>query len=125
MIECLFVGAGGFAGAVFRYLMGLIPVFNKSPFPFMTLSINVIGAFIIGAVTQLSESYGVFSENELLLLRAGLCGGFTTFSTFALESAGMMEEGKIVYTAIYAAASVLLCIIAVFAGKYIAGRIMM
>lgn len=37
MIECLFVGAGGFAGAVFRYLMGLIPVFNKSPFPFMTL----------------------------------------------------------------------------------------
>lgn len=67
----------------------------------------------------------MFSENELLLLRAGLCGGFTTFSTFALESAGMMEEGKIVYTAIYAAASVLLCIIAVFAGKYIAGRIMM
>ena len=48
MLNCLFVGIGGFAGAICRYLMGMIPLQDKSGFPWITLCINAIGAFVIG-----------------------------------------------------------------------------
>ena len=58
MLNCLFVGIGGFAGAICRYLMGMIPLQDKSGFPWITLCINAIGAFVIGLVTAAAAKNG-------------------------------------------------------------------
>ena len=122
-LECLAVGAGGFFGSALRYLMGMIPALNKVDFPFHTMLINILGAVIIGMIVKFSDSWEAMSGYTLLLLTAGFCGGFTTFSTFALESAEMIEAGRIAETAAYAVLSVLLCIGGVYIGKYLAGAI--
>ena len=79
IINCIFVGFGGFAGSVFRYLIGLVPLCNNSEFPVNTLLINVIGAVIIGMLAKGAESFESFNPNMMLFLKVGLCGGFTTF----------------------------------------------
>ena len=79
IINCIFVGLGGFAGSVFRYLIGLVPLCKNSEFPVITLLINVIGAVIIGMLAKGAESFESFSPNMILFLKVGLCGGFTTF----------------------------------------------
>ena len=85
MVKCLLVGVGGGIGAILRYLIGLIPVGAQNNFPIKTLLINVIGAFVIGLISVLAEKYQV-SPLLVLTLKTGVCGGFTTFSTFALET---------------------------------------
>ena len=61
MLECLAVGIGGFIGAVSRYLMGLI-IIKDTTFPFMTMMINIIGAFVIGLVVALASKYNLESR---------------------------------------------------------------
>lgn len=117
LINCLAVGAGGFIGSVFRYLVGLIPFLNKSVIPFQTLAVNVIGAVMIGMIVQAAESYGNLNGPWLLFLKVGICGGFTTFSTFSLEALGLLQSGRELMFGIYMAASLMLCIGGVFAGK--------
>ena len=117
LINCLAVGAGGFIGSVFRYLVGLIPFLNKSEIPFQTLAVNVIGAVMIGMIVQVAESYGNLNGPWLLFLKLGLCGGFTTFSTFSLEALGLLQSGRALMFGIYVVASLVLCIGGVFAGK--------
>lgn len=117
LINCLAVGAGGFIGSVFRYLFGLIPFLNKSDIPFQTLAVNVIGAVMIGMIVQAAESYGNLNGPWLLFLKVGICGGFTTFSTFSLEALGLLQSGRELMFGIYVAASLVLCIGGVFAGK--------
>ncbi len=116
MIPCLCVGAGGFAGAVLRYLLSGIPTGNSS-FPVMTFIINILGAFGIGFLMGLSEKTGFPKGNLLLFLKVGVCGGFTTFSTYALELSGLFEEGKWVTGIAYASLSVIICLVAVYAGQ--------
>ena len=122
-LQCMAVGAGGFIGSVFRYLMGMIPAFSKVSFPLHTLIINIAGAVIIGMLVKASQSWDFLSGHTLLLLKVGVCGGFTTFSTFALGSAEMIESGKTMQSLIYVSASVVLCIAGVYIGKYIASLI--
>ena len=82
MIAALCVGAGGFLGAIARYLLGLIPY--QGDFPLITFAINFVGAFIIGVVFEVANIRpGMLSDNAVLFLKTGLCGGFTTFSTFS------------------------------------------
>lgn len=119
-LNCLAVGAGGFIGSVFRYLIGLVPFLNKWGIPFQTLIVNVIGAVLIGIIVKSSESCEAISGSMLLFLKVGICGGFTTFSTFSLEALGLLENGKGMMFAVYVAASIVLCICGVFAGKWIA-----
>lgn len=80
MKEFLFVGLGGAVGAMLRYGMSMMPV--KSEFPYMTLLINFLGAVAIGILAALSMRQSLLTEHSLLLLKTGVCGGFTTFSTF-------------------------------------------
>lgn len=77
MLNCLFVGIGGFAGAICRYLMGMIPLQDKSGFPWITLCINAIGAFVIGLVTAAAAKNGWGDSHLVLFLKTGVCGGFT------------------------------------------------
>lgn len=103
-----------------RYLVGLMPIFSKMNFPLHTLIINVVGAVAIGMIVKASDSWEAISGNTLLLLKTGLCGGFTTFSTFALESEEMIEAGRILPSGAYIVLSVLLCIAGVYLGKHLA-----
>jgi len=113
LIDCLYVGAGGLLGTILRYLAGLLPVQRDGGFPFMTLAINVTGAFLIGLITALATQGAGIRPRALLFCRVGVCGGFTTFSTFALEAHSLLRGGKPLIGAAYAALSVALCIAAV------------
>lgn len=117
MLNCLFVGIGGFFGSILRYLMSLIPIKNHTIFPVNTLLVNIIGAFLIGLLAGLFVKYGTIDEKWQLMLKVGLCGGFTTFSTFSNESVELMKSGNWGLAALYIIASVVVCIVAAFCGQ--------
>lgn len=94
-----------------RYLLSGI----NSSFPWGTFAVNVLGSLLIGLLVGLFGK-GVLSPEMKLLLVTGFCGGFTTFSTFASESFGMMKAGDALLTAIYVGASVIIGIMAVWGG---------
>lgn len=93
MIKCLCVGLGGAAGAMLRYLIGLVPVGASNGFPVKTLLINILGAFVIGVLAVLGEKHSL-PPLLVLTLKTGVCGGFTTFSTFALETSQLFQNGS-------------------------------
>jgi len=120
MIECLVVGLGGFLGAVMRYLVGLVPVGAQGGFPYKTLAINVVGAFAIGVVVAFAAR-GVVSPRWELFLKVGICGGFTTFSTFALECDQLAARGSAGQAVLYVCLSLSLGMLAAFIGQRVAG----
>ena len=113
MEKLLWVGLGGALGAICRYLLGLLPM--RTAFPFVTLGINFTGAVLIGFVACAAICTGL-SENLVLFLKTGFCGGFTTFSAFSLETFQLLENGKPGYGLVYAFASVFFCIFGVWIG---------
>lgn len=120
MIECLVVGAGGFVGAVLRYLIGLIPVSESFAFPIKTFAINVAGCFLIGIIAALALKNEGISPRLVLFLKVGICGGFTTFSSFALETGDLMKAGSMGLAMLYVILSVVVGVAAMFAGQWIA-----
>lgn len=116
MIEFLLVGLGGAIGAMLRYGISLVP--TKYDFPYITLLINFIGAIAIGMLAALATKQTFLSDHCLLLLKSGVCGGFTTFSTFSLEAVTLLEQHKIQIGIAYILASVLLCLLGVYMGKH-------
>lgn len=121
MLDCLMVGIGGFLGSVARYLMGLIPIDKSGSFPVNTLIINIIGAFAIGLIAAFVSKGSGLDERNILLLKTGICGGFTTFSTFALESVTLFQSGRPAAAVAYCALSLVLSIAAVFLAQSLAG----
>lgn len=113
----LFIGLGGGLGAVARYALSQAFASASSSFPIATLAINFIGALAIGLITELSQRLIPLPPNLLLFLTTGICGGFTTFSTFSLETINLFEKGRVAAGLGYAAASVVLCAAGVLAGK--------
>ena len=118
MDKFLWVGLGGAIGTIFRYTLSLLPI--KSSFPILTLITNLLGAFIIGVVVGLFEKQYLSSQIHLFL-KTGLCGGFTTFSTFSLETLTLLENDMIFIAIVYALISVVGCIMGVYLGKRIVG----
>ncbi|MCI8320246.1 MAG: fluoride efflux transporter CrcB [Dorea sp.] len=116
MQNCLFVGIGGFAGAVLRYLIGLAPVRETMVFPVKTFVINILGCILIGCIAAImaKDTNAPLSPRTVLLLKTGVCGGFTTFSTFALETADLIKDGHSGTAAVYAGLSVVIGTGAVF-----------
>jgi len=112
---------GGGTGAVARYLMGLAISHHAkgSVFPWHTLSINLLGALLIGAIMELLALRTSLPESMQLLLVTGFLGGFTTFSAFSLESSLMLERGDYANCAAYIAVSVIGTIALVFAGAWL------
>ncbi len=115
LLDCLFVALGGAVGSVSRYLLGKLPV--TAGFPVITLGINVAGAFCIGLIMAAAGKHGGWDPHLVLLLKVGFCGGFTTFSTFSLETVQLLQSGKTAQAVLYAAVSVALGITAVFAAQ--------
>lgn len=117
MNNCFFVGLGGFIGSVCRYLIGLIPLNATDGFPWKTLAINVLGAFLLSVIATGASRHPGIPPYLVLMLKVGVCGGFTTFSTFAFESSTLYLEGHASLAVIYIAASVILGIAAIFLGQ--------
>jgi|RhiMetdeSRZDD1v2_1073273.scaffolds.fasta_scaffold08444_16 fluoride exporter len=104
----LLVGLGGGVGSIARFLcQKYIYVWHPHPFPFGTLIVNVTGCFLIGLFYALAEKGNLLTPEWRILLTTGFCGGFTTFSTFALENVTLLRTGDIIYFIWYTAASVI------------------
>jgi len=104
----LIIGIGSFIGGTSRYLLStLIQTKTASPFPLHTLTINLIGCFLIGLVFGFFDK-GQISEEWKLFLATGILGGFTTFSAFSMETLTLFRQGYIGYALLYIFASVFL-----------------
>ncbi len=114
----LFVALGGAIGAVARYAISLIPV--RTGFPVLTLITNILGAILIGFVVGVSARKGNASSNSVLFWKTGVCGGFTTFSTFSLEAYKLFENQAYMMGGLYVGCSVIFCIFGIFLGEKIA-----
>jgi CrcB protein len=116
----LAVAAGGALGSVARYLVGVgsTRLFGAG-FPWGTLLINIAGSFLIGVFVELFALKWDLPQTARVFLTVGICGGFTTFSTFSLDSWVLMERGDFGLAAAYIVGSVVLSIAALFGGLHL------
>lgn len=120
MLNLFFIGIGGAIGAVLRYIVsGLDYKFSNGVFPISTLVINLAGSFIIGFLWGLFEVF-VVSPTLRMFIFIGILGGFTTFSTFALENFNLIRDGEMSIAITNIVLSNLLGIALVFIGYGIA-----
>lgn len=113
----LIVFLGGGLGAALRHgvNVGTARLFGTS-FPYGTLTVNIVGCLVMGLLTGYFAFKGDTSQHWRLLLTTGILGGFTTFSAFSLDVAVLYERGDIALAAFYVLASVIVSLVAVFAG---------
>jgi CrcB protein len=118
-------GIGGFVGSAFRYAVtGFFQDWTKSiSFPYGTLAVNLIGCFLIGFLSQLAETRGVFTAETRTLVFIGMLGGFTTFSAFGNETMNLWRDGENLLAVANIAANVVLGLGAVWLSRLIAYQI--
>ena len=110
------IGIGSFIGGVLRYLISeFVQTRYLTNFPIGTLTVNIIGCFIIGIVFELADK-GNLTQEWRLFLATGLLGGFTTFSAFSIETIGMLRDGQFWSAAAYIILSVILGLFVAFIG---------
>ncbi len=111
------IALGGAIGVVARhYLSHRIALMMSSSFPFGTISVNILGSFIMGLLVMLFANKLALSQEMRAFLTVGLLGGFTTFSAFSLEAVLLMERGAMGQAALYIGGSVMFAIAGLFAG---------
>ncbi len=122
MYRVLWVGFGGFLGAVLRYLIsgGVERWTENVNFPHGTLAVNLIGCFIIGLLSHLLESRGIFGVEARLFIFIGVLGAFTTFSTFGNETLNLLREGDNLFALGNIAVHVVLSLGMVWLGRALA-----
>ncbi len=125
LTTCLLVMAGGALGTLARYLISLVALPISQSLPWGTIIINIVGSFIIGLFGTLTLAHGRYpvSENVRLFVMIGICGGFTTFSSFSLQTLDLLRNGAIVRAGINVVGSVVLCVLAVALGYTIAAQL--
>lgn len=116
------VALGGAVGSVSRYLLGVwIQSASQSvDFPFGTLTVNLVGCFVIGLLSQLAESRGVFTPETRGLVFIGLLGGFTTFSSFGNDTINLFRDGETVNALVNVGANVIIGLALVWLGRTVA-----
>lgn len=108
---------GGGLGAALRHGMNLAAARAMgTQFPYGTLFINVLGSLCMGLIVEYFALKGGVSQRWLLFITTGILGGFTTFSTFSLDTALLYERGQLAAAGLYVAASVIVGIMSLFAG---------
>lgn len=113
----LLVGTGGFIGSVLRYLVQVwVEKSFTGTFPWGTFIANIAGSFIIGVVYAISEKGNIMSAEWRIFLTVGICGGFTTFSTFAYNNLNMIKEQNFLQLAWNTGGSLFFGILAVYSG---------
>jgi CrcB protein len=113
----LLVGFGGFIGSIARYFVSRLNLqFDILSIPVGTLLVNITGSLLIGILTGISEKTMILNIEWRLFLMVGICGGFTTFSTFTNENLVLLHNGEYLSVLLYTALSILLGFAAVIAG---------
>lgn len=132
MLNYLYVAIGSAVGGLARFGVGTwlqgrlddwAPRTGPAPFlpfPIGTLIVNVSGSFLLGAILVVVSRQGAHANATRLLLAVGLCGGYTTFSTFSADTVGLLENGGSALAALNLVASVGLGLLAVLAGAFLA-----
>ena len=115
----LAVGTGSFLGGAGRYLVSLAMKGVSKGFPWATLAVNLVGCFLIGLLWSVFSKNGSEGSNWALFLTVGLCGGFTTFSTFSKEALVMLQAGNIWEFAGYVSISVIAGVALVALGYFL------
>lgn len=125
MLNCLFVGLGGMAGTVARFWLNGIISQRFVTFPMGTLIINISGSFIIGFFSTLTGTEGRWMVTPALreTFMIGVCGGFTTFSSFSLQTLTLMEDREWAYAGANAVGSLALWLVAVWLGHVLAQKV--
>ena len=117
MKHLLLVGLGGFIGSVARFLVSKLNLsWHFLSIPMGTLTVNVLGSFIIGIMVGISVKSDLISTDLRVFLMVGFCGGFTTFSSFSSENLMLMQNGQVFTVLIYTSLSILLGFLAVYLG---------
>jgi CrcB protein len=123
MIRTMLVAAGGLLGSVARYwLSGIVQQASGAGFPFGTLAVNILGSFVVAFVMTLSLERGMIQANARTFLTIGLCGGFTTMSTFSYETVALLRDGEMGLGLCNIAATIGSCLTAVWLGQTV-GRV--
>ena len=125
LTACLCVTLGGAIGSLARYLVSVAMLPLSRHLPWGTIAINVVGSFVIAFFGTLTLSHGRLpaSENARLLVMVGFCGGFTTFSSFSLQTFDLVRGGGFGRAALNVALSVALCLAAVALGHLAGSRL--
>jgi len=116
----LLIGAGGFIGAILRYLVGGWVQNGFSTFPVGTLAVNFIGSFLLGLIMYASEYRGIFPEETRIFLTIGILGAFTTMSTFSYETFKLIEDKEFYLLALNVVGTLVLTVFAVYLGRMLA-----
>lgn len=122
--SCVIVMLGGALGTFLRYAISVLALPISRDLPWGTILINIAGSFAIGLFGTLTLASGRFpaSENLRLFVMIGLCGGFTTFSSFSLQTLDLLRAGAVPRAMLNVALSVVLCVAAVAVGHFVASR---
>lgn len=122
---CLLVMIGGALGTLARYAVSVLTLPISRELPWGTIAINVTGSFIIGFFGTLTLAHGRYPlpENLRLFMMVGVCGGYTTFSSFSLQTLDLLRSGAMLRAGINIAASVVLCVAAVAIGHAVAAQL--
>jgi CrcB protein len=125
LATCLLVALGGALGTVARYLLSAAAAPISHGVPWGTIAINILGSFVIGFFGTLTLAHGRYPASEPLRLfvMVGVCGGFTTFSSFSLQTLDLLRAGAVGRAGINIAMSVAVCIAAVAAGHLLGARL--
>ena len=120
----LYVALGSAIGGVSRYLLGgLVQRMLDTTFPAGTLLVNVTGSFLLGAIIRYALETPSLTPEIRAFLTIGVCGGYTTFSTFSYETMALLEDGEWARAGVYITASVILSLIATFLGLALARQV--
>lgn len=121
---CLLITLGGAIGTLARYAVSMLALPISRDLPWGTILINASGSFVIGFFGTLTLAHGRYPlpESARLFVMIGLCGGYTTFSSFSLQTLDLMRSGALIRAALNVALSVILCVAAVALGHVIAAR---
>lgn len=116
LVSYFWVALGGSLGSMARYLMSQIAAqVAGETFPWGTLLVNILGSFVIGWFSPQPASEGM-----RLFVMVGICGGFTTFSAFSIQTFNLLRDGENLWALAYIVASVLLCVTATVIGHHVA-----
>jgi len=119
MKQLLLVGLGGFIGTVARFGVSKLNIYwHFLSIPMGTLTVNVLGSFLIGFLVGISSKSEILSPDLRLFLMVGVCGGFTTFSSFSNENMMLMQNGQFLTALLYTGASILFGFLAVYLGYF-------